>query len=155
MWSDLGHLAVKRERNPFLPRIVLIEPWRRFFQETLEVNPWAIRKALLHGCAVASALAATKVPRDNQFVRIRSYFTYNDENACRSLQNMINAAPIKTPWPFFLFWLVATVLAAIGIVYVWKRLEPKDNDPKGPLMAVRREGADHLSRKTPPGRVVD
>jgi predicted acylesterase/phospholipase RssA len=85
MWSDLGR------RNPLQPRLVLIEPWKRFFHETLEVNAGQIREALLHGCIVASALASAKVPRNDHFVRVRSYFNENDERACRPLQDMIAA----------------------------------------------------------------
>jgi hypothetical protein len=53
--------------------LILIEPWQRFFRDTLDVRPDAIERALWHGCVVAAGLTRAFDP-DRRLVRVLPFY---------------------------------------------------------------------------------
>jgi len=53
--------------------LILIEPWQRFFRDTLDVRPDAIERALWHGCVVAAGLTRA-LDQDRRLVRVLPFY---------------------------------------------------------------------------------
>jgi predicted acylesterase/phospholipase RssA len=91
LWSNYTYLGTKQFRNPFLPKLIIIRPWQRFFKDTFDVAPKAIQDALMHGCDVASSLASARL--DDQFVRVR--YDETNKKSCDPLRDIITDAKPK------------------------------------------------------------